>query len=30
MIAILGKQNVDYMTGKRDHFVDLATGQSDM
>ena len=30
MIAILGKQNVDYMTGKRDHFVVLATVQSDI
>ena len=30
MIAILGKQNVDYMTGKRDHFVVLATLQSDI
>ena len=30
MIAILGKQNVDYITGKRDHFVVLATVQSDM
>ena len=30
MIAILGKQNVDYMTGKRDHFVVLAAVQSDI
>ena len=30
LIAILGKQNVDYMTGKRDHVVVLATAQSDI